>query len=73
MNQRVAIVLAMRIRPRFVRRRTWANLAAGIHGIISTNVWRVRNPRFAWFAARVRWHYAYGLPMPAKPPYVIAV
>lgn len=73
MNQRQAIVLAMRIRPRAVRRRTWANLAAEIHGIISNNVWRIRNPRMAWFALRVRWHFAYGLPMPAMPPHRIPV
>ena len=73
MNQRQAIVLAMRFRPRWVRRRTWANVAANSFDFCNRQVWRVRNPRFAWFAARVRWHYAYGLPMPAKPPHSVEV
>ena len=71
MNQRQAIVFAMRLRPRFVRRRQMAHLACWIHGICSRTVWRIRNPRFAWFSYRVTLHYRYGLPMPAKPPYEI--
>jgi hypothetical protein len=71
-NQRQAIVLAMRIRPGFVRRRTWSNLTVAIYDPIRRMIWRVANPRMAWFAARVHWHYAYGFPMPAMPPHQIA-
>lgn len=71
MNQRQAVVLAMRVRPPGISRRQAHDLACSIYGVISRFVWRVTNPRFAWFAARVRWHYAYGLPMPKKPAYSI--
>ena len=71
MNQRRAVVLAMRVRPPGISRRQAHDLACWIHGIAARFCWRIANPRFAWFAARVRWHYAYGLPMPAKPPYGI--
>ena len=73
MNQRQAIVLAMRIRPGSIRRRTWANLTVSIYDPIRRAIWCMANPRFAWFAARIRWHYAYGLPMPAMPPHEIEV
>lgn len=65
MNQRQAIVLAMRVRPRAVRRRTWARLTVSIYDPIALAIWRARNPRMAWFDARVRWHYSFGWPMPA--------
>ena len=73
MNQRQAIVLAMRLRPAWLPRRKAFDLAYSIHGFFSLNLWRIKNPRMAWFAARVRWHYAYGLPMPAMPPHSIEV
>ena len=71
MNQRQAIVFAMRLRPRFVRRRRMADLACWIHGICSNTLWKIRNPRFAWFCYRVRLHYSWGFPLPPTPPHRI--
>ena len=71
MNQRQAIVLALRVRPGFVRRRTWVNLAVSIYDPIRLAIWRIANPRMAWFSARVTWHYRYGLPMPPMPPHAV--
>ena len=72
MNQRQAIVLAMRFRPRAVRRRTWARLTVSIYDPICLAIWRIRNPRMAWFAVRVDLHYRWGFPLPPLPPYRIA-
>ena len=71
MNQRQAIVIAMRFRPRTVSRRKWSDLTCRIHAVISNNVWRIQNPRMAWFAIRVTWHFRYGLPMPPMPAHSI--
>lgn len=69
MNQRQSIVLAMRIRPRWLSRRKAFDLACAIHGFFSLWAWRVRNPRMGWFAFRVTLHYSHGFPMPTVPPY----
>lgn len=65
MNERQLVVLAMKVRPRWLSRRKAADLALSIYRPIRYAMWAAANPRFAWFAARVRWHYRYGLPMPA--------
>lgn len=71
MNQRQAIVIAMRFRPRQVPRRKWSQLTVSIYDPIRLMIWRIQNPRFAWFAFRVRCHYQFGLPMPPMPPHEI--
>lgn len=71
MNQRQAIVLAMRLRPRRVRRRTWARLTVAIYDPIRLAIWRIQNPRMAWFAYRVHLHYRWGFSLPPSPPYCI--
>lgn len=65
MNERHVVVIAMKLRPRWLPRRKAADLALSIFRPVAYVAWAIRNPRFAWFAKRVRWHYAYGLPMPA--------
>lgn len=71
MNQRQAIVLAMRVRPGWLPRRKASDLACAVHGFFSLNLWRIKNPRMAWFSFRVTAHFRYGFPMPAMPPHSI--
>lgn len=64
MNERQVFMLAMRLRPRWLSRRKAGDLALTIYRPFRYSAWAIKNPRFAWWAARVRWHYDYGLPMP---------
>ena len=61
-----------RIKPAQVKRRTWHYLGMEIHSYFGAIGFAFREPRCWWFCRRVTWHYRYGFPMPATPPYAIA-
>ena len=65
MNERQAAMLALKLRPRWMSRRHAMDLGVSIIRPIRYCAWAIENPRMAWFAKRVAWHYDYGLPMPA--------
>jgi hypothetical protein len=73
MSERKVALLAVRLRPWGMSRLQAMQIALAIYRPMRYCAWAIRNPRIAWFAARVRWHYDFGLPMPQMPPYSIEV
>ena len=73
MSERKAAVLAVRFRFPGMSKAQAMRLGVAVYRPFRYTAWAIRHPRFAWFAARVRWHYAYGLPMPHVPPYSVEV
>ncbi len=61
----------MRAKPAQVKRRAWHRLGMQTNTSIRNVGFAFREPRFWWFCRRVSWHYRFGLPMPAKPPYAV--
>lgn len=63
-NERQAAMVALKLRPRWMSRRRAMSVGVSIIRPIRYCAWAIKNPRFAWFAKRVHWHYRYGLRMP---------
>lgn len=64
MNQRQAIVLAMRIRPAWLSRRKCFDLACCVHSFFSNLTYPFRDPRMWWFGRRLGLHFRFGFPRP---------